>query len=294
MQGKDRGTRYNHDVLKTDWRRPPRGRSESLVAEIGLVLEEVSTGWCGEIVKVDRDLRTVTLEDRAGRSRVFPMGPGFWLAGKPVLLTPPIRHAAPTSPSRSASGSFLAPQAPAQVARPSRIFVEGRHDAELIEKVWGDDLRGSGVVVEFLGGVDDLMSELQSFAPGLDRRVGVLVDHLVDGSKESRIAEDVEKSPMGPHVLIVGHPFVDIWAAVKPDRLGLTTWPEIPRNQDWKHGICQSLGWPHGDQTDLARAWRTILAQVSSYTDLLPELLGPVEQLIDFVTVEPTTGPTTG
>ena len=29
----------------------------------------------------------------------------------------------------------------ARVARASRIFVEGRHDAELVEKVWGDDLR---------------------------------------------------------------------------------------------------------------------------------------------------------
>ena len=34
--------------------------------------------------------------------------------------------------------------------------MEGKHDAELVEKVWGHDLRIEGVVVEPLHGVDDL------------------------------------------------------------------------------------------------------------------------------------------
>ena len=51
---------------------------------------------------------------------------------------------------------MAAPQARAAVARASRIYVEGRHDAELVEKIWGDDLRVVGVVVEYLEGVDDL------------------------------------------------------------------------------------------------------------------------------------------
>ena len=42
-------------------------------------------------------------------------------------------------------------RAQARVARQSRIYVEGRHDAELVERIWGDDLRHVGVVVEHLG-----------------------------------------------------------------------------------------------------------------------------------------------
>ena len=149
------------------------------------------------------------------------------------------------------------------MARESRIYVEGRHDAELVEKVWGDDLRLEGVVVEHLGGVDDLADHLRAFGPGPGRRVGVLVDHLVAGSKESRIADGIARSPLGAHVLVVGHPYVDVWAAVKPERLGLTAWPDVPRDVEWKKGVCDHLGWPHADQADIARAWRQILGRVT-------------------------------
>ena len=152
------------------------------------------------------------------------------------------------------------------------------------DRVWGDDLRIEGVVVEYLEGVDDLSEHLQSFQPGPERRVGVLVDHLVPGSKESKIASAVANGPLGKHVLIVGHPYVDVWAAVKPERLGLEAWPNVPRNLSWKHGVCQQLGWPHRDQADIARAWKHILSKVTSYADLEPSLLGRVEELIDFVT----------
>jgi hypothetical protein len=275
--------RYGSDVLATDWRAPRRGRSVDVEAEKGLVVEEVTTDWCGEVVGIDRDLRTVTLEDRRGRRRTFPLGPGFLLEGVPVALCPPSRKG-PARPTRTASGSVAVPGTKARVARASRIFVEGRHDAELVEKVWGDDLRVEGVVVEYLDGVDDLAEHLADFRPAPERRVGVLVDHLVAGSKESRIAQSVARSPVGRHVLIVGHPFVDIWAAVKPARLGLKRWPEVPRNVEWKRGVCQQLGWPHRDQADIARAWKHILSKVTSYADLEPALLGRVEELIDFVT----------
>jgi hypothetical protein len=199
-----------------------------------------------------------------------------------VILAPPSRKGSAV-PTRTASGSVAVPGTKARVARASRIFVEGRHDAELVEKVWGDDLRVEGVVVEYLEGVDDLAEHLRDFRPTAERRVGVLVDHLVPGSKESRIAASVAKSPVGRHVLIVGHPFVDIWQAVKPDRLGLSAWPRIPRNVEWKKGVCQQLGWPHRDQADIARAWKHILGKVASFADLEPALLGRVEELIDFV-----------
>jgi hypothetical protein len=276
--------RYGSDVLASDWRAPARGRATPAEATTGLVVEEVMTDFCGEIAAVDRDLGTLTLEDRHGRRRTVPLGPGFLLEGRPVVLNAPVTRRAPTAPRRTASGSVAVPGARARAARESRIFVEGRHDAELVEKVWGDDLRVEGVVVEHLGGVDDLVTALRDFRPDEGRRVGVLVDHLVPGSKESRIADDVRRSPAGPHVLVVGHPYVDVWAAVRPERLGLVEWPDVPRNVEWKHGVCQALGWPHADQADIARAWRQILGRVTSYADLEPSLLGRVEELIDFVT----------
>ncbi|MEV7431075.1 DUF3097 domain-containing protein [Nocardioides sp. NPDC092400] len=278
--------RYGPDVLSTDWRAPKRGRAVEAPAEIGAVVEEVSTDWVGEIVAVDRDLHTVTLEDRRDRRRTFPLGAGFLLEGKPVILTAPVRRTAPARPTRTASGSIAVHDAKARVARASRIFVEGRHDAELVEKVWGDDLRIEGVVVEYLDGIDDLSEQLRDFRPGPNRRVGVLVDHLVKGSKESRIADAVRRTPVGKHVLIVGHPFIDIWAAVKPERLGLDAWPDVPRHLEWKKGVCQQLGWPHRDQADIARAWKHILSKVHSFGDCEPALLGRVEELIDFVTEE--------
>jgi hypothetical protein len=279
-----RTDRYGTDVLSTDWRVPKRGRAIEREAELGLVVEEVTTDMCGEIVAVDRDIRTVTLEDRRNKRRTFPLGPGFVLEGKPVILVPPVRLTAPAKPTRTASGSVAVDGVKARVARASRIFVEGRHDAELVEKVWGDDLRIEGVVVEYLDGVNDLSEHLRDFGPAPNRRVGVLVDHLVPGSKESRIAQAVMKSPVGKHVLIVGHPFIDIWAAVKPERFGKTAWPQVPRHLEWKKGVCQAWGWPHRDQADIARAWKHILGGVRDYNDLDPSLLGRVEELIDFVT----------
>ena len=277
--------RYGTDVLSGDWRKPRNGRATEVPTEIGMIVEEVTTDWCGEVVAVDRDIDTLTVEDRRGKRRTFPLGPGFLLEGKPVILTRPVRAGAPAAPTRTASGSVAVQGSKARVARASRIFVEGRHDAELVEKVWGDDLRIEGVVVEYLGGVDDLAEHLRAFRPGPERRVGVLVDHLVRGSKESRIAEAIRRSPVGPHVQVVGHPFIDIWQAVKPERLGIERWPDVPRDEDWKRGTCQRLGWPHRDQADIARAWQHVLGGIRSHADLDPALLGRVEELIDFVTV---------
>ncbi|MBC9225645.1 DUF3097 family protein [Aeromicrobium sp. 636] len=272
--------RYGSDVLSGDWRKPKRGRSTELAADLGLVVEEASSGFVGEITRVERDLGTVELEDRRLRRKVFPLGPGFLMEGKPVVLVAPTPKAA-TAPTRTASGSRLAADTRAKVALPSRIFVEGRHDAELVEKVWGDDLRAEGVAVEYLGGIDDLAAIVRDFQPTAKRRLGVLVDHLVPGSKEQRLADEVKHVP---HLLVVGHPYVDVWQSVKPQRLGMEAWPTIPRHVEWKKGVCAHLGWPHAEQADIARAWKAILGRVDSWTDLEPAFLGRVEELIDFVT----------
>lgn len=272
---------YGHDVLSGDWRKPPRGRSVDTEAVPGLVVEEAVTGFVGEITRVERDLGTVQLEDRHRHRRVFPLGPGFLLEGRPVVLIAPT-SSAPAAPTRTASGSRSVTNQRAKIALPSRIFVEGRHDAELVEKVWGDDLRVEGVAVEYLGGIDDLSGIVREFAPTADRRLGVLVDHLVPRSKEARLAAEVAHVP---HLLVVGHPYVDVWQSVKPQRLGVEAWPVIPRGTEWKKGICAAFGWPHAEQADIARAWKHILSRVRSWTDLEPEFLGRVEELIDFVTV---------
>ena len=266
-----RSRRYDQDVLAPPSRTPVA--PTEVAAEPGLVVEDSAAEFCGAIIRCEKD--AVELEDRHGKRRIFPLSETFLLEGSRVRLVRPAA-AARAGPARTASGSIAPPASRARVARASRIYVEGKHDAELVEKVWGDDLREVGVVVEPLNGVDDLPAIAAEFGADSGRRLGVLVDHLVDGSKERRIAARVTSD----HVLIVGHPFVDVWAAVKPSRLGFRRWPEVPRNVPWKDGVLAALGWP----PDTAAAWRRILGQVRSYTDLEPAFLGRVEELIDFVT----------
>ncbi|MFE1321149.1 DUF3097 domain-containing protein [Kitasatospora phosalacinea] len=274
-----RSREYGPD-LTPPWKR--QQPAPEVAAERDLVVEEAATGFCGAVVRCERTAEgfTVTLEDRFGKHRVFPLVPrGFLLEGRVVTLVRPAA-AAPVparGPGRTASGSVAVPGARARVARESRIYVEGRHDAELVERVWGDDLRIEGVVVEYLEGVDDLPAIVDAFAPGPGRRLGVLVDHLLPGTKEHRIAERVT----GDHVLVVGHPYVDVWQAVKPAALGIAAWPAVPRGEVWKEGVCRRLGWP----VDTPAAWKRILAAVDGWKDLEPELLGRVEELIDFVTL---------
>jgi Protein of unknown function (DUF3097) len=285
--------RYGHDVLSGDWGIPTTGRAREVEAESGLVVEDVETGWCGAVVRVEKagGMQVVHLQDRRGRSKGFPLGPGFLLDGAPVILTPPTAAAraamagARAAGSRTASGSRAVGDAKARVALGSRIFVEGRHDAELLEKVWGDDLRIEAVVVEILDGVDELAARIRGFRPAPGRRLGVLVDHLAPGTKETQLVQQARSMPRyAPYVKILGHPYVDVWQSVRPERLGIESWPSIPRGRSWKHGVAAELGWPHETLTDISRAWRRILASVRDYRDLEPTLLASVEELIDFVT----------
>ena len=270
------------DVLASG---PRRRRVAEVAAEAGLVVETADGRFCGAVVDlgqaVDAGERraTVTLEDRHGRRRVFPMLPaGFLLDGQPVTLVRPVAPARPQR-VRTASGSFAVADAKARVARASRIWVEGIHDASLLERVWGDDLRIEGVVVEPLDGIDHVRERLDEFGPGPQRRVGVLVDHLVAGSKESRLVADLDTAKWRASVHFTGHPYVDVWQAVKPAALGIDRWPDVPRGVNWKDGVCAALG--VGDPREM---WRRVLASVDSYADVEAPLLRAVEELIDFVT----------
>jgi hypothetical protein len=273
--------RYGSDVLAHD----PRDRRRTVPtvdAEHGLVVECARTGWCGAVVGWQKgpDGWAVLLEDRHGTRRPFALGPSFLIDGELVTLQRPRVEGKPTA-ARTASGSVAVPGQRARVARASRIWVEGRHDAELVERVWGADLRVEGVVVEELGGVDELPGRLREFSPGAGRRVGVLVDHLVPGSKETRIATAVaEEWPS--EVIVLGHPYVDVWQAIRPGVIGIDAWPDVPRGVPWKAGVCAALGWG----ADTGQAWRSLLGRVRDYTDLEPALLGRIEELIDFVTAD--------
>ena len=272
------------DVLAQPLR---RREVPQLAAELDLVVETADGAFCGAVVGIGAAIvagekrDTVVLEDRRGTRREFPMLPAnFMVDGRLVTLVRAAPTAgAPKARARTASGSIAVPDAPARVARASRIWVEGVHDAALVERIWGDDLRVEGVVVEPLDGIDDLGAHLRAFAPGPGRRVGVLVDHLVAGTKESRIVQDAMRSPSAAHVLVTGHPYVDIWQAVKPSALGIASWPDVPRGTDWKSGVCAALG-----VSDPREMWRKVLASVDGYGDVEVPLLRAVEELIDFVT----------
>jgi hypothetical protein len=244
-----------------------------LPAEPGVVVEDPESGFCGAVVRFEQD--KVVLADRHGKQRLFPLRPaGFLVDGRPVTLTrPPADVAKPVA--RSASGSRRVDGLRARTAREGRIWVEGLHDATLVERVWGHDLRVEGVVVQPLDGVDELAARVADFGTAPHRRLGVLVDHLVTGSKEARIVAAVHDT----NVLVTGHPYVDIWQAVKPASVGIRAWPVIPKGTSWKDGVCAALGW--GDPVD---GWRRVISGVRTFRDLETPLVGAVERLIDFVT----------
>lgn len=250
----------------------------------GLLVLHRASGFAGALVTLAAG--QVTLRGATGLEKTYPNSPGaFAIDGHPVHLVPPrvapaedgpdLRGGTVSSSRRTASGSRAVEGAKARVARAGRILVEGVHDAELVEKVWGDDLRVEGVVVERLDGIDDLAAVVREWQPAPGRRLGILVDHLVPGSKESRLAASVQD----PDVMVTGTPYVDIWAAVRPRAVGIAAWPDVPKGVPWKEGVCAALG-----VADAREMWPRILAAVEDWSDLEQPLVAAVEQLIDFVT----------
>jgi hypothetical protein len=243
-----------------------------------------ASGLRGAVVKFTGEV--VVLRDRRGGEHRFTARPGgFSHLGETVTLVVPDRPgpagaAGAPAVRRSAAGGLVA-DGPARTARASRLWVEGDHDARLLERVWGDELRELAIVVEPLGGIDDLPDRVERFGPSPTRRLAVLVDHLVPGSKEQRLADRVATAH--PRwVRVVGHPWVDVWQCVRPRALGIAAWPEVPRGEDWKSGVCRRLGW--GTPVD---GWRRVLAAVDSFADLEPELVGAVESALDVLDAAP-------
>jgi DUF3097 family protein len=246
-------------------------------AKPGLAISHRSSGFTGRLVALDGD--EAVIAGQTGLQKRFKNAPGsFSVGGQAIHLVPPAPALAGgrvSATERTASGSLAVVGAKARVAQPSRILVEGVHDAELVEKVWGDDLRVEGVVVERLDGIDHLAGVVAEFSPGPGRRLGVLVDHLVAGSKEARLAAEVRH----PHVLVTGTPYVDVWEAIRPAAAGVTAWPQVPKGVPWKEGVCAALG-----VAESGLLWRKLLSGVRTWKDLETPFVRAVEQLIDFVT----------
>ena len=245
--------------------------------EPGIRIEHTPSGTKGAVVRFIEGV-VVVIKDQLGAEQSFDPVPGlFRHEGDLVALRAPLQpKPAAAAAAVTASGSVAAQDTSARVARPSRIWVEGIHDAELIERVWGDDLRYEGIVVEQLEGADDLPARVQAFGPTGSQRLGVLLDHLVDGTKESRIAAEINH----PDVLILGHPYVDIWQAIRPRAIGIDAWPTVPKGERWKEGVLLRLG----IGAEPPQFWKHILGKVTSWKDIETPLVNSVEQLIDFVT----------
>jgi hypothetical protein len=260
----------SRDILEEFEEQRGAPKYPSSPARLGDVVEDRSSGFCGSIVRITAE--SVTLRDRHDSIREFRYKPGgFLIDGRAVTLVREPRSA--DAPRVTNSGAIAGPSQRPQVARASRIWVEGRHDAELMQHVWGDELAELAIVVEPMHGIDGLVEMVSQFQPAPRRRLGILVDHLVPGSKEQRITDQVA----GPHVLVTGHPFVDVWAGIRPEVINLAKWPDVPRSVEWKQGMCDALGVP------LNEFWPRLRNRVRTFADLRPELAGAVEQLIDFV-----------
>ncbi|WP_459611799.1 DUF3097 domain-containing protein [Corynebacterium urogenitale] len=276
----DYRSQYSGDILQGHARRRQATFPE-VKTELGMVVEVYADDYVGAVVGGERTAEGdfLRLEDRYGATRLFKIKPGgFLLEGKRVTLTRYVDPSLiPTRNQQSNSGSRRVAHVRAKVAAPSRIWVEGVHDAAIVEKVWGHDLRVEGVAVEFIEGLDNLPDMLAEFQPSAERRIGVLADHLIEGTKEARLTQG-----LGPHVMVTGHPYIDIWEAVKPSSVRIPEWPTVPRGEDWKTGVCKRLGW--GDPRD---GWRRVYRSVNTFRDLDSSLIGAVERLIDFVTVPP-------
>ena len=276
---------------------PRGGRSREVAAETGLVVEDVETGWCGAVVRVEKagGMHVVHLEDRRGRTKGFPLGPGFLLDGAPVdpdrphgarpgarLAAGPRGRRRARPAGRGAVHGAAGHGSPAARGSSSRAATTPSSS----RRCGAHDLRVEGVVVEMLDGVDDLAAAIRDFAPGPGSADGGARRPPRAGHQgvPRRRGGAARCQPYAAHVRSSATRTSTCGSRCVPSGSGCDAWPVIPRGQSWKHGICAHLGWPHETQADIALAWKQILGTVRSYADLEPTLLASVEELIDFVT----------
>ena len=126
---------------------------------MGVVVEHRASGVVGAIVSFKP--QRIVIRDRHGKDHALvPRDGAFMIGGEAVSLRQANPLPSASGSQLTASGSLDLGAIPARTAMASRIWVEGIHDAELIEKVWGDDLRAEGIVVEQMEGMDDLAERM--------------------------------------------------------------------------------------------------------------------------------------
>ncbi len=246
-----------------------------------MVVEDAQTGYVGAVVRIEYG--RMELEDRRGRRKPFPVGPGYLIDGKPVILTAP-RRAAPAagctyrvwlrrSAGRQGQGRAVQPHLCRGSARrrTCRAGVGGR-SAD----------RGCGRRIPRRGRRsrrDRRRVRPTAWPPA--GRAGRPSGRRVQGGPHGRrgAARRWWRPHAGRRPSVHRH-----LAGGQARRLGISAWPTVPRGVDWKHGVCDALGWPHAGQADIARAWQRIRGRVRDWNDLEPVLIGRVEELIDFVT----------
>ena len=285
--GQPLGNRYAKDVLAQGWQQQAKKVVPEIALERGMVLEDATTGFCGAVTRWENGL--VVLEGRDDKRRSFPIGHGLLLEGKPVAVTVPPRRPAGCGGWRDHRAGRRRARSPVRPSGPRWHCPAGSTSRVGTTPSWS---RRSGATTcatsawwssSWTASTTSL-TIVAEFRPERGRRLGVLADHLVPGSKESRIAAGVAKGPYGAYVLVAGHPFIDIWQAVKPADWGCRRGP-----------TCRAAP---TSSTAPARRWvgRTATKPTSgapgsgswptstSWSDLERGLLTPVEQLIDFVT----------
>ena len=190
---------------------PAKTELPEVPVERGMVLEDVQSGWVGAVTRVEKSggMHVVALEDRRGKSRSFRLGFGFLLEGQPIRLMPPApRPARPRA--RPAARRPARSGWPASARRWPRPAGSGWR-ASTTPSWW----KRSGATTSGWRASSSSRCTAsttspprsRTSAPGPGRRLGVLVDHLVPDSKESRIADAVMASPgAAGNVLIVGPP----------------------------------------------------------------------------------------
>jgi hypothetical protein len=248
--------RYGSDVLAQGWRERGAKVAVDVPAEKDLVVE-VADGFCGAVTRIEGG--QVELEDYRGRRRLFPMGAGFMIDGEPVRLVHPARagtagarrSAPPRDPSRSTipcAHRAAEPDPRRAGTTPSSWRRSGGTICAPRASSW------STCRSRPAGGL------LAAAPPRRDRRYGVLVDHLVPGSKETRIVEQIMRGPHGAHLRIVGHPYIDVWQCVTPTAMGIRAWPGSRAARNGRPGSAAPR-LAGRSQADIAHAWKRILSR---------------------------------
>jgi hypothetical protein len=124
--------------------------------------------------------------------------------------------------------------------------------------------------------MDDPRRGGRDFGPAPHRRLGILVDHLVEGSKETRAAHAVAgpdcSSPASVRRRVAGGEAVVV---------GIRAWPVGAARDGLEAPVCA----PRCAGASRPTGRVGCSGPVRSYRDLETPLIGAVEQLIDFVTV---------